>query len=74
MPEIIKVIEKLDGSRKVEIFRRADGTFGFHHFKWGEEERAWYTTAPYSESRCETIEHAHKEASGRIEWLVECDI
>jgi hypothetical protein len=40
--QIVKTIVKADRTRKVELFRRADGTFGFEELKWlGTPENTW---------------------------------
>ena len=64
----MKVIEHPDGSRKVEVFRRDDGTFGFEPLKWDEGYKSWY---PYGHYAChtETAEDAEREARGRLRWL-----
>lgn len=58
----------LPTARKVELFGGADGSFGFRQPKWGEAERAWFPAAPFSESRCASLELARDEARRRIAW------
>ncbi len=61
-----------DRRRKVEIFRRDDGTFGFEEWKYGHEEQSWYPSGYYSYAIIDDLEHAIAEARGRVAWLA-CD-
>ena len=58
-----------DGARKVEIFQRADGTFGFEELKFGPEEGAWFPVGKYSIAIIDSLDNALKEAKGRVSWL-----
>ena len=69
MREIKQTFVKSDGARKVEIFRRADGTFGFEELKFGQEEGAWFPVGKYSIAIIDSLETAVKEAKGRVSWL-----
>lgn len=71
--EIAKTIYSKDGSRRVVLFRRPDGTFGFEDQKYSTEpnERCWIPFGRYSESRTISAEDALREATGRIAWLAE---
>ncbi len=57
--------------RRVIIFQRNDGSFGFdeEHFSDEPLEMAWLQ-AGY-DSRCDTAERALGEARGRVGWLAE---
>ena len=68
---IVKEILSPDKMRKVVIFERDDGTFGFETYRFSEDpyETDW---APYGKwSICYTpdAQTAEREARGRIEWL-----
>ena len=69
MHEVKRTFVKPDKARKVEIFRRADGTFGFEELKFGQEEGAWFTIGKYSNAIIDSLDNAIKEAKGRISWL-----
>jgi len=57
--------------RRVIIFQREDGSFGFDEEHFSEEplEVAWLQ-AGY-DSHCDTAERAMVEAHGRVGWLAE---
>jgi hypothetical protein len=70
----MKTIQTIyDGSRKrrVVIFQRDDGSFGFdaEHFFDDPLEMAWLQSG--FDSRCDTAERALVEARGRVRWLAE---
>jgi len=67
--EIVRTIESSDGKRKLEIFRRADGTYGFEDMKYGDEEASWFPAGRYSVGIFGTEEDALREAKGRIRWM-----
>ena len=57
--------------RRVIIFQRDDGTFGFdaEHFSDEPLEMAWLPSG--FNSFCDTAERALSEARGRVDWLAE---
>ena len=67
--EIVRTIESSDGKRKLEVFRREDGTYGFEDLKYGEEEETWFPAGRYSVGIFATEEDAIKEAKGRVQWM-----
>jgi hypothetical protein len=69
MREVKRIFVKSDGARKVEIFRRADGTFGFEELKFGEEERIWFPVGRYTTAIIDSLDNAIMEARGRVSWL-----
>lgn len=69
MQKVLKAIEHPDGSRKVEIFRRDDGTFGFEAMKWAERERSWCIDGRFSVCFAASAEEAEREARSRVYWL-----
>ena len=71
--EVVKTVHHPDGDRKVEIFRRADGSFGFEAWKFLKDENAWAITGPHSISFIETLERAEREARERVSWLKEIE-
>ena len=69
MDGIKKTFLNSDGKGKVEVFQRADGTFGFEELKFGQEEQAWLPVGKYSIAIIDSLESAIKEAKGRVAWL-----
>ena len=69
--KIIQTIYDDSRKRRVIIFHRNDGSFGFEEEFFSDEplELAWLPSG--RDSRCETAEGALVEACGRVEWLAE---
>lgn len=68
--QVVKTIVNADGTRKVEIFRRADGTFGFEELKWWDApENSWVPFGRYSIAFIDTLDHAVEEVKGRVSWV-----
>jgi hypothetical protein len=67
----IQTIYNDSRKRRVIIFQRGDGSFGFDEEHFADEplEMAWLP-AGY-DSHCDTAERALLEARGRVAWLVE---
>ncbi len=59
--------------RRVVLFCREDGSFGFSEERFSDEplEQAWIPAGRYSACRCDTIERVLPEARGRVSWLAE---
>jgi hypothetical protein len=66
---IVKTIHDPRNKRKVQVFRREDGTFGFEEWKWLPEENCWSPLPKQITSVIDTLEHALKEAKERIPWI-----
>lgn len=66
---VIHTITKASGDRRVEFFRRDDGTFGFEPEIWLDEEECWVPHGRYSQCRVGSLEDAVSEAEGRVSWL-----
>jgi hypothetical protein len=71
MRTIVKELVARDGKRKVQIFRRHDGSFGFESLRFSEEplEMDWISCGAFSECIAPSCEVAEREARGRVEWL-----
>lgn len=71
MKIIVKELVAPDGRRKVQIFRRDDGSFGFEVLRFSElpGERCWIPHGRFSEFFAPNAEIAEREARGRIDWL-----
>jgi hypothetical protein len=70
----MKTLETIyDDSRKrrVIVFQRDDGSFGFDEERFSDEplEMAWLPYGP--DCRCDSAERALSEAHGRVPWLAE---
>jgi hypothetical protein len=66
----VETIVHADGTRRVEIFQRRDGSFGFEELHLIEPERAWVPSGYYSNSFCASAEVARREARARVSWLL----
>jgi len=73
MKTVVKKILSADKGRKVEVFRREDGSFGFDelHFSSVPNEQSWISVGKYSQCVAPDLSTAEKEARGRVEWLSE---
>ena len=60
-----------NGSWRAEIFRRADGTYGFCPYRWSNDERCWIQVpgGHFAESFTSTAEVAESEARARVPQL-----
>jgi hypothetical protein len=67
---IIQTIYDNSQTRRVIIFQRDDGSFGFDEERFSDEplEMVWLPSG--RDCRCDTAEGALIEAYGRVEWLV----
>lgn len=72
MKDIVKELLSPDGTRKVQIFQRSDGSFGFKSFRFSDDplELCWIPHGRYSECFAPTAEAAEREARGRVDWLI----
>ena len=68
---VIKTIVSQDQAKRVIIFQRTDGTFGFEAQHWSDDEReqCWLPEGKYSATRTESAESALREALHRVYWL-----
>ena len=68
---IVKEFVGADGKRKLQVFRRDDGSFGFESLRFSEEplEMCWIPDGRFSECFAPTADVAELEARGRIDWL-----
>ncbi|MBD5779816.1 hypothetical protein IEN85_09955 [Pelagicoccus sp. NFK12] len=68
MNTVVRSIFGSDKTRKIEIFRRDDGSYGFEDMKF-VEEGFWAPIGKYSQCFAETEEIAEKEAKDRVAWM-----
>ena len=67
--DVIKTLNEPGGSRRVEIYQRPNGTFGFQEWTYGADEDVWYPSGRYSYAVVDTLEKAEQEARSRVGWL-----
>ena len=60
-----------DGARRVEIFERSNGTFGFEELSYSNEEATWFPVGKYSVAIVDSVDAAVTEARGRVRWLTD---
>jgi len=74
MPAPIKVLASLEnsaGDHCVDIFARADGTFGFEEYRRDPEDvSGWFSLHRYSHQVFSTAEDALAQAKSRVEWMI----
>ena len=74
MPAPIKVLTSLEnsaGDHCVDIFARADGTFGFEEYRRDPEDvSGWFSLHRYSHRVFSTAEAALAQAKSRVEWMI----
>jgi hypothetical protein len=73
MESVVKELLASDRKRKVQIFRREDGSFGFESLYFSDDplEQSWIPHGRYSVCFAASVEIAEREARGRVDWL--CD-
>ncbi len=73
MTETVKTITSLDGSCKIVVFQRSEGTFGFDEFYFDEEDQAWCMLGSRQRSYpvVDTLERVLQEILGRVPWARE---
>jgi hypothetical protein len=66
---VVKTITSADGLRRIEIFERPDGSFGFEGYWFSREarERCWIPYGFFA-SRCDSAFTAEAEALERVSW------
>jgi len=71
MRSIIKELTAQDGKRRVQIFKREDGSFGFEALRFSDEplEMCWFPDGRFSECFASDEKTAESEARGRVHWL-----
>jgi hypothetical protein len=68
---VVRTLSSTDGRRKVEIYRRDDGTYGFEAWNWSDEplERCWIPYGNFSHCIAPNADGPEREARGRVPWL-----
>ena len=69
-PGILQSIEDAEGFRCVDIFARADGSFGFREYRRDPEDAGdWSLVADYSGLSYATKDEVLRAAAAAIPWL-----
>ncbi len=69
---VLDSLENFDGSRCVDIFRRADNTFGFEEFRRDPEDGGlWTPVAYFSGGEFKSKEEAVAIAESMVAWLTD---
>jgi hypothetical protein len=69
-PTVLVSLEDPQGLRCVDIFRRADGSFGFKEFRRDPEDRGgWTMTADFSHLTYPSQDAALAAATATLGWL-----
>jgi hypothetical protein len=67
--QTVKMIRDGRDRRRVEIFRRQNGTYGFTEWRWDSADSAWTPFGRYAECVTDSPERAESEARSRVAWL-----
>lgn len=67
--EVVHRVVSPDGTRKVEVFLRADHTYGFEELGYCPESMVWIPVSEYAVGVFDTAEAALREASGHVRWV-----
>jgi len=67
---VLDSINAPDGERCIDIFRRADGSFGFEENRRDiEDQRGWFAIGGYADLRFDSAEAARRAAATQVAWL-----
>jgi hypothetical protein len=71
--ETVRTLWSADRTSRVNVFRRADGSFGFLEERYSDDglEKCWIPHFGETESFCATEDIAMREATSRVAWLAE---
>ena len=68
--KVTRSIETPDGGRCVDLFRRADASFGFEEYRRDPEDAGgWFPICRHGEASYPTGAAALAEARRRVAWL-----
>lgn len=67
--EIVATFMSPDEERKVEVFRRADHTYGFEELQYCPADELWLPVAQHSAAIFDSEQGARQEARERIAWV-----
>lgn len=67
--DVIKEITNDSGYRKIEIYHRTDGTYGFEAYKYSDDVACWFPYGNFSYGIFESCKSTVNEAKERVKWL-----
>ena len=71
-PTVVKSVNNADGSRCVDVFRRADGSYGFEEYRRdAEDARGWFPVGGYGGSTWRSEADAWRAAVAAIPWVAD---
>jgi hypothetical protein len=69
-PIVLESLENAERDRCVDLFRRADGSFGFEEYRRDPEDQGrWTTTGHYAHRVYAAKEEALAAARAAVTWL-----
>jgi hypothetical protein len=69
--QVLASLENSAGDHCVDIFVRADGTFGFEEYRRDPEDvSGWFSLHRYSSQVFATAEDALAQAKSKVAWMV----
>ncbi len=66
---VLESIENQEGTRCVDIFIRADNSYGFEEFRFDPEDGHWTQVRYYSSHSFDSREEAYGAAQNVAPWL-----
>ena len=70
---VLDSIDAPDGERCIDIFRRADGSFGFEEYRRDiEDQRGWFAIGGHAAQRFVSTDEAKRAARLHVPWLRAC--
>lgn len=71
-PLVLRSLESPDGTRCVDLFRRADGSFGFEEYRRdAEDPRGWAQVGDFGGRIFDSEDAANTAAHAAVAWLGE---
>jgi hypothetical protein len=68
--KVTRSIETPDGGRCVDLYRRADASFGFEEYRRDPEDAGgWFPVGHHADAAFDTEAAALAEARHRVAWL-----
>jgi hypothetical protein len=68
--KVLASVENPYGDYCVDVFSRADGSFGFEEYRRDPEDGgSWYSLHRYSQQVFDSEEHALAQARASVAWL-----
>jgi hypothetical protein len=68
---VIASVENREGDHCVDVFVRADGTFGFEEYRRDPEDSSgWFSLHHYSHLIFDTQADALAQAKAKVAWMV----